>query len=694
MFAFALLLTTAIVLGSPFAASATSQYANLSSVESDIVSRINGTSIYNYDLQLENTALNHTLSFYSFLSSGSVGANEAAAWIQEQFDSFGGLQTQMEPFNFTTWNLLTQPTLTIDADGNLNTTADQVAIKSFQSAHYSWPTPENGTFASVVTLPLPYAATERTAEIANYDAAAWNAVNTTGKVLLIGAEVQWNPYTYLVFKNKLLNQPPAAIIFTWSYDWMAWAPPTFNPSGGRPASRWGPYFWNLKTPAGWVSYEDGQTILNQMNTHTISAFILIRAVIGMGLHYNVVAKLPGSVNPEKEIIISAHYDSVMDAAFCDNGAGTAAVLELAKTFSEAARTGAYKPQDTLVFIAFAGEELGLVGSVNYVKQHASELGNVAAIINLDSIGSQTLEISKTFPDDNGLDLQSIVTNAANNLGVPLRLINPGGSDQETFRNPVETDDSYSLLWGSASGIRNATRVKSSIMIDSYPLYISDAWDGGQPGWVHTSYDNSSSTAALDWVTVDALQNQTRVAGLSVMRVLSTINSPFLLEVYVSAAIAAAVVAVAAYVERSRLTILLRRLSNEVRAHMGMKELLYIIGLTAILFFISFALYSSTGEIEITDNGYPLIVAVQYFGTPLKMFGVLSGEPGQLPAQTASSHYAHDYSTLPSLWEPTQTGGINVLWPGLIINGTLFLLTAFLITYAVTKLKHTRDYYKT
>jgi len=46
--------------------SATSDYSHLSSVESEIVSQINGTNIYNYDLQLENIALNQSLSGYTF----------------------------------------------------------------------------------------------------------------------------------------------------------------------------------------------------------------------------------------------------------------------------------------------------------------------------------------------------------------------------------------------------------------------------------------------------------------------------------------------------------------------------------------------------------------------------------------------------------------------------------------------------
>jgi hypothetical protein len=640
---FVFLLIVAPVLNSALEVSATSQYQHLSSAESEIVSRINGTSIYNYDLELEKIALDHNQSLYSFRSSGSVGANETATWIQRQFKSFG-LEPQLEPFELTTWNVVAQPVLIIDADGNLNTTDDQVQISSFQCEHYSWPTPDGGTFAGLVTLP------------ARYDAATWIATDTTGKVLLIGGDVLLNRNWALAFKNKMEIQPPAAIIFVPSSD----TPPVFSPYPGK-------VFGDLKIPVGWVSYGDGQLIRGKMTLENVSALVSVRAVLGQGPHYNVVAKLPGSVNPEKDIIISAHYDSVMSAAFCDDGSGTSAVLELAKVFSEAAREGIYEPQYTLVFVAFAGGELGLAGSVNYVKEHASELGNIVAVINLDSLGNTMTEITKTFPDDIGLDLQSVVMEAGNDLNVTIMLTDPKSpgirsSDQEAFRDPVDTDDAYLHLWGAGSGIRNMTRVKSSIMIGSESL-----------SWIHTENDNSTSYPMAGYVY--DLESQTRVAGLSVMRVLSTILNPFLLELYGSVTAAGIVVAVAAYFERSRLKSFYKGFAQEVHRYIGLREVLFMMILTIIFLFSSFALYSTVGEIEVINQGHPTIATIQYFGAPFEMFGIISAqfttsEGGQLVQ--------------------SQAGGIIMLWGGLLENFALFLLSAFVITYATVKFKSTRE----
>ena len=651
---FAFLWIAALVLSNAFVASQSNQYSHLSSVESEIVSRINGTNIYGYDLELEKIALNHSLSLYSFRSSGSVGANATAAWIQQRFDSFG-LETNAEPFEFTTWNLLAQPVLVVDTDGNLSSTNDQVTIGSFQSEHYSWPTADDGVFARLATLPLPYSGI------------AWNEINTTGKVLLIGAEVSSNNNWYLAFRMKLQTETPSAVIFRWSTSSMAFMPPVFDSCGGRPNSEYGPFFWSSKIPVGWVSYDDGQLIIGKMTSADASASVSVRAIIGQGPHYNLVAKLPGSVDPEKMIVISAHYDSVMDAAFCDNGAGTAALVELARVFSEASKEGIYKPQYTLVFVAFAGEELGLVGSVNYFEQHASELSNIVAVINLDSLGSGTMEISKSFPDDRGLDLQRVVMSAGNDLGVTIDLTDPLPtltrlSDHQTFLDPADTDDFYLTFWGVRAGIRNMTRVKSSIMIDSIPL-----------SWVHTENDNSTSTATLGWVTVGSLEGQTRVAGLSVMRVLSTFFSPFLLELYGSVAIVAVVLVVAAYLERSRLRALYRRARHEVRSYIGLREVVYTIILTVVFLFLSFLFSGRVANTEvIVRMYYPRILTIYYYGTPFEMFGVVPvavGSGGAVPSEQSAG------------------AGITLLWGGLLANIVLFSACAFIVTFAVTKVRY-------
>ena len=112
--------------------------------------------------------------------------------------------------------------------------------------------------------------------------------------------------------------------------------------------------------------------------------------------YNVIGVLEGSdpVLKNENIVIGAHYDHLgrggsgslaptsgdIHHGADDNASGTAGLLELARVFS------AQRPKRTLIFIAFGGEEEGLLGSAYYVNHPVSPLTNTVAMINMDMIG--------------------------------------------------------------------------------------------------------------------------------------------------------------------------------------------------------------------------------------------------------------------------------------------------------------------
>lgn len=113
---------------------------------------------------------------------------------------------------------------------------------------------------------------------------------------------------------------------------------------------------------------------------------------------NVVGILDGSdpVLKREAIIIGAHYDHLglggegslaakegeIHHGADDNASGTAGLLELARIFTSAG----FRPKRTIVFIAFGGEEEGLLGSNYYVKHPTLPLANTVAMINMDMIG--------------------------------------------------------------------------------------------------------------------------------------------------------------------------------------------------------------------------------------------------------------------------------------------------------------------
>ena len=114
--------------------------------------------------------------------------------------------------------------------------------------------------------------------------------------------------------------------------------------------------------------------------------------------YNVIAKLPGSQYPDEWVIRGNHHDGWVNGA-ADPISGMVAELEEAHAIGELAKKG-FRNKRTLVYCAWDGEEPALLGSTEWVEDHADELKQKAvAYINSDGNsrgfisagGSHTLE---------------------------------------------------------------------------------------------------------------------------------------------------------------------------------------------------------------------------------------------------------------------------------------------------------------
>src|SRR5215831_9084965 len=91
----------------------------------------------------------------------------------------------------------------------------------------------------------------------------------------------------------------------------------------------------------------------------------------------------------------------------DNASGTSAVMELARGFAAAG------PQPrTLVFVAFAGEEMGLLGSSEYVRRPSVPLDRTVAMVNLDMVGRPREGKVYVAGVDSGSGLRALVSASA------------------------------------------------------------------------------------------------------------------------------------------------------------------------------------------------------------------------------------------------------------------------------------------
>lgn len=119
---------------------------------------------------------------------------------------------------------------------------------------------------------------------------------------------------------------------------------------------------------------------------------------------NVVAMLPPPQSTEdtEYVVVGAHYDHIgygeigslarkdeegqIHNGADDNASGTAVVLELAATLSEAFQENPETFNRGVIFALWSGEELGLIGSTHFVNDPVVPLDKVVAYINFDMVG--------------------------------------------------------------------------------------------------------------------------------------------------------------------------------------------------------------------------------------------------------------------------------------------------------------------
>ncbi len=101
--------------------------------------------------------------------------------------------------------------------------------------------------------------------------------------------------------------------------------------------------------------------------------------------YDVIAKIEGAKYPDQWVIRGNHQDAWVNGAN-DPISGQAALLEEAKSISNLMSTG-WKPDRTIIYCAWDGEEPGLLGSTEWVEEHEKELQQKAVVyINSDGNG--------------------------------------------------------------------------------------------------------------------------------------------------------------------------------------------------------------------------------------------------------------------------------------------------------------------
>ena len=176
---------------------------------------------------------------------------------------------------------------------------------------------------------------------------------------------------------------------------------------------------------------------------------------------NVVATLPPRLEPgsDRIFVLCAHYDSKADRdrewnpliseapGADDNATGVAAMLEIAQVLSE------FDYEHELRFVAFAGKEVGLVGSEYHVRKASEANQNIIAALNLDMIGYNWIKHQVVVVQDS----------SSRWIGDVLRLSNRWyalGLEIRDARNELVENGDYTSFW--ANDYRAITLAESDI----------------------------------------------------------------------------------------------------------------------------------------------------------------------------------------------------------------------------------------
>ena len=212
---------------------------------------------------------------------------------------------------------------------------------------------------------------------------------------------------------------------------------------------------------------------------------------------NIVGMVKGSDSEMKDsyLIISAHYDhlgigipvggdSIYNGVF-DNASGVAALLELARIFSED-----LKPERSIIFLLLTGEEKGLLGSIYYTNNPVKPLYKTIANINIDGIA-----LFDKFKSIIGIgaeysSLNNFLIDVANSDNVTITQI------PEEFNNVDAFSKSDQVAFANA-GI-------PSILIMESPDYINLSKEEGLNMFInyseniyHTPYDDLNQKMNFD-----------------------------------------------------------------------------------------------------------------------------------------------------------------------------------------------------
>lgn len=268
---------------------------------------------------------------------------------------------------------------------------------------------------------------------------------------------------------------------------------------------------------GWLSYPAAQAVFEQAGLDlqqleveaatrdfralpmNLTASVAIQNTVERSVSRNLLARLDGTLRSEEVIIYMAHWDHLgvdpsleSDSIFngaVDNASGVAALLELARAFTQLHPP----PQRSVLFMATTAEEQGLLGSEHYVRNALHPLDRTVAAINIDGLSIWGPTHDYMVVGHGKSELDEYARRAAEAQG---RRVVP---DPEPEKGYFFRSDQFSF---AKAGVPAHFGRAGFDIVDRGEEYGRARWEE----WVAKHYHRPSDRYSEDWALGGALQD--------------------------------------------------------------------------------------------------------------------------------------------------------------------------------------------
>jgi N-acetylated-alpha-linked acidic dipeptidase len=226
--------------------------------------------------------------------------------------------------------------------------------------------------------------------------------------------------------------------------------------------------------------------------------------------WDVIGRIKGSDYPDEWVLAGNHRDAWVYGAV-DPSSGTAAMLESVHGIGALIKQG-WRPKRTMVFCSWDAEEQGLIGSTEWVEQHAQALKRAVAYFNVDVAVSGPDFSASAVPSLKGF-VRDVTRAVPSPLGGTVYqqwwAKHPSGDDRRASNAELPSEEVHMGDLGSGSDF---TPFLQHVGVPS-----TDIGSGGPYGVYHSTFDDFAWYTQIADPHFVYLQEMARVFGLEALR---------------------------------------------------------------------------------------------------------------------------------------------------------------------------------